>query len=70
MTHDQYNLFVQHFLTAVNYAAPNGKVQSAFSQLVRNINAETDVPDNDRARRIVGALYDGLAYGNWIGDMD
>ncbi len=57
-----------HLLSAANIMAPNGKVQQAFGKL---INAcERDGMDDDHIlKQIVGSIFDGLAYGNWIGQF-
>jgi len=72
MTPQQWQDFKQALLLAAHIAAPNGKVQAAFAKLPAELEAdhrEEDAPYDKLARNLVGALYDGLAYGNWIGQI-
>jgi hypothetical protein len=44
--------------------APNGKAQQECSDMYNQLLKDGASPKHV-ARRMVGALYDGLAYGNW-----
>jgi hypothetical protein len=72
MTQHEYMKARDALFLAFNHCAPNGKVQAAFSSMVNEVEADRtgDSPNyRGMMRQYVGTLYDGLAYGNWIGQL-
>jgi hypothetical protein len=55
---------INALLTAANYCSPNGKVQREFVNILHRMEREGE-EFQVIMRNLVGALYDGLAYGNW-----
>ena len=60
----EYQEVKNSLLTTINLCAPNGVVQKKFVESLH----EMELAGELRRRtitRLVGSLYDGLAYGNW-----
>ena len=56
MTHNEK---MQHILAVLQEYAPTGTWQQRCADL-----GTEDTPE-EQLKRLVGTLYDGLAYGNW-----
>lgn len=66
--HCSYDEAKRAVLTLANLCAPNGNVQQAFGNFFRDTEKSNDFDEQFAIKTAVGMVYDGLAYGNWIGD--
>ena len=70
MSRTDYEKAKQQGLLFANLVSPNRKTQAAFSALIKEVEAQPWANEYDRQRevltRLTGAIYDGLAHGNWI----
>jgi hypothetical protein len=57
---------LQLLLRAFNQVAPNSMVQAALLKQVHTAQ-RASLPEKDTLLIITGAIFDGLAYGNWPG---
>lgn len=61
-----YKQATQTALHLAMLVSPTGKEQRAFTALVHELEQASETPAIV-LRRVVGGIYDGLAYGNWPG---
>ena len=59
-----YEAAKQHLLSAFNLVAPNGQVQQAVMEMVREMELAKE-GQSEVLLAISAALVDGLGYGNW-----
>lgn len=64
----EYGEILRHLLTTMNLCAPTGAVQRKFVDELHEMERANETRRNI-VKTLTGRLYDGLAFGNWPGQL-